>query len=209
MLRRDLKNRYLTMATIEKLRARQRSRINYLNKLLKGKRCIFKKISFLVPMAEDRKISFLHTQQGIVHGHEEKEGVILDHFTSVLGANAARHETLNWESINMPRQDLSQLEVEFTEGEIKQVIMDMKQESAPGPDGFIGKFFRTCWDIIKEDLRAAIQYFYNIHGQHFNLLNSAHIVLLPKTTEAIKISEYRPISLTNNIAKIISKLLAN
>ena len=30
LLKRDLKNRYLAMATIEKLRARQRSRLKYL-----------------------------------------------------------------------------------------------------------------------------------------------------------------------------------
>lgn len=39
----------------------------------------------------------------------------------------------------MPRQDLHQLEAEFTEEEIKKVVMDMKQETAPGPNGFIGK----------------------------------------------------------------------
>lgn len=85
----------------------------------------------------------------------------------------------------------------------------MKQEAAPGPDGFIGRFIRICWDIIKEDLCAAIQYFYSNHGQHFNLLNSSHIVLIPKTAEATKISDFSPISLISSIAKIISKLLAN
>lgn len=71
------------------------------------------------------------------------------------------------------------------------------------------KKFKTCWEIIKEDLIGAIQYFHNLHGQYFNLLNLAHIVLLPKTTEATKINGFRPISLTSSIAKIVCKLLAN
>lgn len=41
------------------------------------------------------------------------------------------------------------------------------------------------------------------------MLNSAHIVLLPKNAASKKISDYRPISLTSSIAKLISKLLAN
>lgn len=67
---------------------------------------------------------------------------------------------------------------------------------------------KCCWEIIKEDLKLAVQYFYNQHGQHFNLLNSAHIVLSPKTAEAKKIGDFRPISLTSSVVKIISKMLA-
>ena len=84
----------------------------------------------------------------------------------------------------------------------------MQLDVAPGPNGFIAKFFRSCWDIIKEDLCATLHYFYNLHGQHLKMLNSAHIVLIPKSAEALKIGDYRPISLTSSIAKIISKVLA-
>ena len=45
--------------------------------------------------------------------------------------------------------------------------------------------------------------------QHLNLLNAAHVVLIPKSAEARKITDYRPISLTSSVAKILSKLLSN
>lgn len=48
-----------------------------------------------------------------------------------------------------------------------------------------------------------------MNSQHLNLLNSANIILIPKKTNAIKVSDYRPISLIHSIAKIFSKLLAN
>jgi hypothetical protein len=40
-------------------------------------------------------------------------------------------------------------------------------------------------------------------------VNEANIVLLPKNQMAATISEYRPISLINSVAKIITKVLAN
>ena len=55
---------------------------------------------------------------------------------------------------------------------------------------------------------AAVNYFYSNHDQHYNLLNTAHIVLLPKKEEASTVGDYRPISLSHSITKLISKLMA-
>lgn len=78
---------------------------------------------------------------------------------------------------------------------------------APRPDGYIGALFKIAWSIIKQN--TAINYFYLQHGQHFDQLNKAHTVLIPKSAEAKNLSSYCPISLTHSVVKIISKLLAN
>jgi hypothetical protein len=75
--------------------------------------------------------------------------------------------------------------------------------------GFIGLFFSACWDIIKEDVLRAISQFYALNQQGLQFLNQALVVLIPKKSNPISISDYRPISLTHNFSKIISKLLAN
>ena len=86
----------------------------------------------------------------------------------------------------------------------------MAADKAPGPDGFIGAFFKASWETIKTDLLPAAIYFFNSHDQHFNLLNNAHIVLLPKKKEdARTVGDFRPISLSHSIAKLISKVLAS
>jgi len=82
-------------------------------------------------------------------------------------------------------------------------------DKAPGPDGFIGAFFKASWETIKTDLLPAAIYFFNSHDQHFNLLNNAHIVLLPKKEDARTVGDFRPISLSHSIAKLISKVLAS
>lgn len=55
----------------------------------------------------------------------------------------------------------------------------------------------------------AINYFFHHHRHQLNLLNSGMVVLIPKHAGAAMITEFRPISLTHSVAKIISKLLAN
>lgn len=46
------------------------------------------------------------------------------------------------------------------EDEIKDSIFYMNSDSAAGPDGFSGKFFHFCWDIIKKDVIEFVQFFF-------------------------------------------------
>jgi hypothetical protein len=89
------------------------------------------------------------------------------------------------------------------------VIKEMPSEKAPGPDGFIGLFYKHCWSIIKHDLIEAIMSFFNHRTSKLGLINAANIGLLPKTSDTSSLSEYRPISLINSVTKFITKILAN
>jgi len=41
--------------------------------------------------------------------------------------------------------------------EIKNVVFNLNGNSAPGPDGFGGVFYHSCWDIIGTDVCNAVQ----------------------------------------------------
>lgn len=84
----------------------------------------------------------------------------------------------------------------------------MPKNKAPGPNGFTGLFFKSCWNIIKSDVIAAVNAFYNTRCKDLNLVNSANIALIPKKEGAESIKDFSPISLIHAIAKIISKILA-
>ena len=131
------------------------------------------------------------------------------YFSEQFGQPPQREMTLDWDTVGLPRLNLQHLEDEFTEEEIFAVIQDLKFDKAPGPDGYIGVFYKTCWPIIKEDLKAAVNFFFGHHDQHFKHLNSAHVVLIPKKSDANCVKDFRPISLTHSVAKLISKLMAN
>ena len=83
------------------------------------------------------------TRHGVLHVQDEKEAAAVEHFTDLLGSIDGRDETLNWDRVNLNRQNLSHLEEPFTEKEVKDVIMEMHSEKAPGPDGYIRKFIKV------------------------------------------------------------------
>ncbi|XP_049399717.1 uncharacterized protein LOC125863742 [Solanum stenotomum] len=90
--------------------------------------------------------------------------------------------------------------------ELKEVVYSMNPNSAAGPDGMNGYFFQKCWSIIKKDLLAVIHAFFS--GQMLpKYFSHACLVLLPKVKNPNKLTEFRPISLSNFTNKIISKLL--
>jgi hypothetical protein len=81
-------------------------------------------------------------------------------------------------------------------------------DKAPGPDGFTGTFYKACWHIIKNDLMAAIDCFYHLRTGPLERLNGAFIALIPKKDIAEHATDFRPISLINSFAKLITKTLS-
>ena len=75
--------------------------------------------------------------------HQDKANILLQYYTNLFNSNPPRMNTLNWESLNIQRYDLEQLDTPITE-EVKKVIFEAQPEKAPGPDGFKGLFYKTC-----------------------------------------------------------------
>jgi hypothetical protein len=205
-LRRRLKIRSTGLAAIEKSRIRQRSRLTYI-------RCGDANTKFFhIRASAKRRKNYIHclqTNEGMAFSHEEKENVAGEFFRNHLGTSTQRTRTFDWQALGYNPRDLSELEVPFSQEEIKETITSMPSDKAPGPDGFTGAFFKSCWEIIKDDVTVAINNLFHLNSQGFELMNSANIVLLPKKEDALQITDYRPISLIHSFAKIFSKLLAN
>jgi hypothetical protein len=64
--------------------------------------------------------------------------------------------------------------------EVRVVVMEALREKAPDPDGFIGLFFASSWDIIKEDIMRAVGQFYMLNHQGLQFLNHVYVVLIKK-----------------------------
>lgn len=91
---------------------------------------------------------------------------------------------------------------------IKATVFSMDPHIAPGPDGFSGSFYQSCWDIVGADVVNSVQQFFS-QGYLLPNMNSNFIVLILKEPGANEISKFRPIVLRNFIFKIIPKILAD
>uniref|UniRef100_A0A453HP30 Reverse transcriptase domain-containing protein n=1 Tax=Aegilops tauschii subsp. strangulata TaxID=200361 RepID=A0A453HP30_AEGTS len=78
-----------------------------------------------------------------------------------------RGQTINWDSLELPRIQNDGLDNPFSEEELWEAIKASPAEKAPGPDGFSGTFFRACWGTIKMDVMAAFDHFYSLATGNF------------------------------------------
>ncbi|KAK3198464.1 hypothetical protein Dsin_021879 [Dipteronia sinensis] len=70
--------------------------------------------------------------------------------------------------------------------DIHDAVFAIYATSSPGLDGFSGRFYQRCWDVVGSDVDLAVQDFF-ITGVIFPSLNSSFIVLLPKLRDSILI----------------------
>lgn len=204
-LRQHLKMKLLGLAAIQRIRIWQRSRILWLragdadSKLFHIKANGRRRRNF---------IPLLQTDDSQLTTMVDKHRELHRHFSATIGTPKTRQCSLNWNLLDLPRLDLSSLDEQFSEEEIKKAVFALPSGKAPGPDGYTADCFKRCWEVIKHDVSAALHQFFALRGKHFHLLNTAYITLLPKSNEAIKVKDFRPISLIHSVRKIAGKLLS-
>lgn len=92
--------------------------------------------------------------------------------------------------------------------EVFLALQDLNQSRAPGPDGFHVSVILKCWKFMKNDIMRVVKDFED-HGSVDWRLKYTFVSLIPKTETAEEVKNLRPISLSNTIFKLISKVLAN
>jgi hypothetical protein len=63
--------------------------------------------------------------------------------------------------------------------------------------------------VVKADFMMAFTKLYSLNGRGFQGLNQALVILLPKSSDAAALDDYRPISLIHIFAKLGAKVLAS
>ncbi|XP_037494378.1 uncharacterized protein LOC119370391 [Jatropha curcas] len=93
-----------------------------------------------------------------------------------------------------------------TDSEIKNAVWQLDPSSAPGPDGFDGRFYRDCWSIIQWDVCSTVKEFF-LGLPIPQSFSCAQIILIPKVENPSVFDQFRPICLTN--FKVCTRILAN
>lgn len=94
---------------------------------------------------------------------------------------------------------------QITQQEIKDAMFSMKNDNAPGPDGFTIEFYKSNWDLVGNEFIEAISYFFSQDYIYYPI-NATAISLIPKVENPFRMKEFRPISCCNVTYKVISKI---
>nr|GEU39670.1 RNA-directed DNA polymerase, eukaryota [Tanacetum cinerariifolium] len=128
---------------------------------------------------------------------------------SMEAADSLQKFKINFPFPNKLSQDqVDDLERGVSREEIQPAVWDCGENKTPGPDGYTFEFFRKFWNSIGPDLCAVVELFF-INGSFSRGCNSSFIALIPKTTDAKFVNDYRPISLIGSVYKVVTNIMAN
>ena len=109
----------------------------------------------------------------------------------------------------MKQEEIEGMNNPITSTEIEAVIKNLPKNKSPEPDGFTGELYQT---FTEEQMPIPLKLFQEIaeEGTLPNSFYEVTVTLIPKSDKGDTRKEnYKPKSLMNIDAKILSKILAN
>ena len=106
----------------------------------------------------------------------------------------------------MDDTDSQEMVHDITIEELETVLKSCKNNKAPGMDGLPYEFFKTVWNIVKEDFKNVLQTQLD-RGEIISSDKMGTTRLVSKVKGVPQVDELRPITLLNTDYKILSKVL--
>ena len=101
-----------------------------------------------------------------------------------------------------------QLTMPVTEEEIKEALFSIGDDKALGLDGYSSFFFKRAWNVVGADFCDVVKKFFS-SSQILKQINHLVIALVPKSNNASRVEDFRPIACCNVSYKVISTILSS
>ncbi|KAF2942065.1 hypothetical protein DAI22_03g394550 [Oryza sativa Japonica Group] len=121
----------------------------------------------------------------------DEKAALAHNFFSEVGSVSHREFSVDLDYFEPRGQQLSDLEEPFTVDEVWKAIADSPRDNAPGPDGFSGQFYYCCWDIIKEDIMAALNQLHRMDGSSLEERLQQALVDIGESVEIVPVLDIR------------------
>ncbi|MCI10561.1 RNA-directed DNA polymerase (Reverse transcriptase), partial [Trifolium medium] len=156
-------------------------------------------------------MSALRVDEALLTDHQQIAEHVVHHFQNLFCTNleVLQDELLVDEVIPSAIDDrVNSLSTMIpSPSEIKNAVFELNQDGAPGSDGFGAFFFQTYWDINADVINDVTEFFTT--GWLMPNFNANTLILIPKSSNADTIDQYRPIAMANFKFKVISKVLTD
>ena len=153
--------------------------------------------------------------RNLVNDKKLMSDLLLNQFSSVFTTPSANHVISDVTSL-FYADEHSNLNlkpklttINFTKEDVKSAIKSLKINSAPGPDGMTGELLTNCASVISEPLSALFTKSLNEGSVPTLLINNKRAVVVPiyKGGDRSLPSNYRPVSLTPILMKVVEKII--
>jgi hypothetical protein len=144
-------------------------------------------------------INSLQDGETVITNQEQISEHVVNYYKNLVSTNIVLQDSRLAEEVipNLVTEEVNALlTVLPSHIEIKADVFSLNKDSAPGPDGFGAFFFQHYWDIVKNDVVNAVLQFFST-SWIMPGFNSNIIALLPKSSDASSIDQYRPIAMAN------------
>jgi hypothetical protein len=205
---KDLQKELQLLLAKEEIKWKQKSKVAWLKEGDKNTK-------YFHACATQRKfknaIDNIIDEQGRVwESKEEVERVFVDYYKNLFTSEAQIDPAICLDELEcrVSNEMNEVLMHNFSIDEVATALKQMSPHKAPGPDGFSAGFYQDNWNVVGEEVCQSVLAILN-SGVVDSELNFTYIALIPKTTNPIRVTEFRPISLCNVFYKLISKVIAN
>ncbi|XP_026419666.1 uncharacterized protein LOC113315617 [Papaver somniferum] len=150
---------------------RKKSRVKWLKNGAANTR--FFHVNLKIRQAQNAIVELEKLEGGITSNQEEIADILVKNFEDKFSYQEVTFDNNLFNDIPdvVNEYDNSILEDTPKAEEIKEAVFDLNPDSAPGPDGFAGWFYREVWEIIGNDFIRAIQFWWS-RGFKPNILNA-------------------------------------
>lgn len=155
------------------------------------------------------KVSRIKNDQGIwIEEEEQVAAEAVSHFDQQFhqDRDATDFSLLSHIPESITAEENEALGVVPESEEVKRAVFKLSGDSSSGPNGLCGSFFHVCWDIVGVDIINMVQDFFYDNTLPKSVTHS-NLVLIPKKANVQTFSDMRPISLSNFVNNILSRII--
>ncbi|GJS85074.1 hypothetical protein Tco_0751615, partial [Tanacetum coccineum] len=135
----------------------------------------------------DSNSAYFH--KAVKSRNENVDTAFVAHYESFLGqpGNTCGFNDHDLFRITLDQNVATDMIRNVTRQEVKSALFSMGNEKSLSPDGFTAAFFKESWDIVADDLVAAVCEFFT-NGKILKELNHTIIALIPKDSLKVLVS---------------------